>query len=582
MNRARLAAALRPHLALLYPQREQEISDLLIARAEQFAPADPSAAADPTAASDPSAAAGPTERTAFLITYGDAIRRDGQAPLQTLRHVLDETAGDAITDVHLLPIYPWTSDDGFAVVDHRQVDPALGSWEDVEALGEDRGILLDFVANHVSAESPWFRGWLERDPRYAGYFLSPEPDVDTSQVVRPRATPLLHEYERPDGSTVRAWTTFGPDQVDVDISTPQVLLELTDVLLGYLARGATGIRLDAIGFLAKRSGTTCMHLPGPHAVIKIWRCLIDELAPGTLLLTETNVPHVENVSYFGDGTDEAHMVYQFALPPLVLHAFATGSAAVLGRWAAGIAPVSRSATWFNFLASHDGIGMRPTEGLLTEDDRAMLVDRALAHGGRAAMVTRADGTTAPYELNVSYLDMLAEPGHAGDAEVTRRALAAHSILLSMVGVPAIYYHSLFGSTHDIAGMAASGIPRRINRATLDADALLAELEASPRRRAIFEGLIAMLRVRREQPAFSPFADQEVVPLDGRVLALRRAGGTAHEILAVTNVSAEAVELPALEGTDVLTGRAHAAPITLPPHGALWLRSKLRDGSAPSG
>ncbi len=559
MTLTRLSAALRPHLDLLYPEQAQEVADRLVARAAQHL-------RTPAPAGER-----PTERTAFLITYGDAIQRAGQAPLATLREVLDETVRDALTDVHLLPLYPWTSDDGFAVVDHRRIDESLGTWDDVSALAEERGVLLDFVANHVSSRSPWFQGWLAGDPHYAGYFLSPGPDFDTTQVVRPRATPLLHEYDRADGSTTTAWTTFGPDQVDVNVATPEVLLELTDVLLGYLDRGATAIRLDAIGFLAKRSGTSCMHLPETHAVIKIWRALVEEVAPGTVLLTETNVPHAENISYFGDGTDEAHMVYQFALPPLVLHAFATGSVSVLGRWAAEIGPVSDSATWFNFLASHDGIGMRPTEGLLTDEDRTMLVQRALAHGGRAAMVTRPDGSEAPYELNVSYLDMLADPGRADDAEVARRALAAHSILLSMVGVPAIYYHSLFGSTHDIDGMIASGIPRRINRKTLDAETLLEELDTSPRRSTIFEGLTAMLHARREQPALSPFAAQEVVPLDERVLALRRAGGTPHEILSLTNVSAGTVELPDLHGIDVLTGRRYSGTIVLPAHGVLWLR-----------
>lgn len=559
MNRSRLEAALRPHLDLLYPDRAEEVSSLLLERAERHLGASRSSSPEPS------------DRTAYLITYGDAIRREGQAPLRTLHDVLDETVTDEITDVHLLPIYPWTSDDGFAVVDHRQVDPALGTWDDVSALGEERGVLLDFVANHVSSESKWFRGWLEGDPRYAGYFLSPGSDFDTERVVRPRATPLLHDFARDDGDTTQAWTTFGPDQVDVDVSTPEVLLDLTDVLLGYIARGATAIRLDAIGFLAKRSGTTCIHLPETHAVIKLWRRLVDEIAPGTILLTETNVPHEENISYFGDGTDEAHMVYQFALPPLVLHAFALGRATTLGRWAAGIRPVSESATWFNFLASHDGIGMRPTEGLLPEEDRMMLVERALAHGGRAAMVTRPDGSTAPYELNVSYLDMLAEPGHADDADVARRALAAHSILLSMVGVPAIYYHSLFGSPHDIDGMLSSGIPRRINRETLDADVLLEELTTSPRRRGIFHGMMTMLRARRDEPAFSPFAEQEVLALDDRVLALRRAGGTAQEVISFTNVSSETVQLHGVHGTDVLTGTVHGGGITLGPHGIAWLK-----------
>jgi glucosylglycerate phosphorylase len=356
-----------------------------------------------------------------------------------------------------------------------------------------------------------------------------------------------------------------------------VLVDLTDVLLGYVTRGATTVRLDAIGFLWKESGTTSLHLPQTHAVIKVWRALLDELAPGVRLITETNVPHAENISYFGDGDDEAHMVYQFALPPLVLHAFVTGDATTLSRWASTIGPVSHRSTWFNFLASHDGIGLRPSEGLLTDADRALLVERALAHGGKVSMSTRPDGSERVYELNVSYLDALSEPGST-DEEVARRALAAHSILFAMVGVPAIYYHSLFGSTHDREGMRASGVNRRINRQVLDADRLVAELAGVPRRHIVFEGLRNLMSVRRGQPAFSPFASQRVEQLDPRVIAIRRAAGTADEVLAVTNVSGEPVDLPGVHGVDLLTGKS-VADLRLEPHEYAWVsvRREVRQG-----
>ena len=283
-------------------------------------------------------------------------------------------------------------------------------------------------------------------------------------------------YPRPDGSQAWAWTTFGEDQVDVDVRHPATLVELTDVLLGYLARGASAVRLDAIGFLWKESGTTCIHLPQTHAVIKLWRALADHVAPGARLLTETNVPHEENISYFGNGDDEAHLVYQFALPPLVLHSFVAGSTARLSDWAEGVGPVSSTATWFNFLASHDGIGLRATEGILDDDERSALVDRTRAHGGRVSMASRPDGTSAVYELNLSYLDALCTPDEAADPEVlAAKALAAHSILFAFLGVPAVYYHSLVGSSPDHEGMETSRINRRINREVLDADRLVAEL-----------------------------------------------------------------------------------------------------------
>jgi len=394
-------------------------------------------------------------------------------------------------------------------------------------------------------------------------------------VVRPRVLPLHHDYRRPDGREAPVWTTFGPDQVDVNVATPEALLELTDVLLGYLARGASAIRLDAIGFLWKESGTTCLHLPQTHAIVKLWRALVDHVAPGTQLLTETNVPHHENIAYFGDGTDEAHLVYQFALPPLVLHSFVSGSTSTLTRWADGIGPVSPSATWFNFLASHDGIGLRPTEGILDDAQRQALVDRTLAHGGRVSMAAPAGGREMVYELNINYLEALATVEEAGhDDIVAAKSLAAHSILFAFIGVPAIYYHSLFGSRPDHAGMATTGISRRINRAVLDADRLVDDLHHEPRRKAVFGGLATLLETRRRHVAFSPTSTQQVERHDDRAFVVRRAPGTAHELLCATNVTDQPLLLEAVHGTDVITG-LEASPLRLPAYGYAWIRPESR-------
>jgi sucrose phosphorylase len=516
-----------------------------------------------------------THETVCLITYGDALRRVGEPPLRTLAGFLRRHLGDLVSDVHLLPIFPWTSDDGFAVVDHRAVDPAVGTWADVADLAADYGLVLDLVANHTSSRSPWFLGWLAHESTYRGFYIERDDSFDTSRVVRPRTTPLFHPFPRPDGSTAWAWTTFGADQVDVDVRTPAALLELTDVLLGFVQRGAAAVRLDAIGFLWKESGTPCLHLAQTHAVIKLWRTVVDAVAPGVQLLTETNVPHADNVSYFGDGRDEANLVYQFALPPLVLHSFVAASTARLSEWATLIDRVSSTATWFNFLASHDGIGLRATEGILDDASRAALVARTRSHGGRVSMATQPDGSETVYELNVGFLDALCTPAEVRDPDVVgRKALAAHSILLSFVGVPAIYYHSLFGSPSDQAGMRAAGVNRRINRAVLDADRLSRDLRLDPRRRAVFDGLRRLLGVRRTQPGFSPYADQQVELLDDRVLALRRAVGTPDELLSVTNVTAEPVLLPGVSGFDVVSG-SWSDPLRLGPWGFAWLRADER-------
>jgi sucrose phosphorylase len=561
MDAEGLDARIAPLVERLYPDRSDSVRGQLVALADKYA----------HLLSDRHIAS-PSHETVYLITYGDGIRRSGETPLHTLAGFLHDQVGDVVSDVHLLPMFPWTSDDGFAVVDHRAVNPALGTWADVADLAEDHPLMFDFVANHTSSSSPWFLGWLAQDPAFQGYYLERDDSFDTSRVVRPRTTPLFHPFQRPGGDVAWAWTTFGEDQVDVDVRTPQTLLELTDVLLGYLRRGASTIRLDAIGFLWKESGTTCLHLPQTHAVIKLWRAIVDAVLPGAQLITETNVPHAENVSYFGDGTDEASLVYQFALPPLVLHSFVAGSTARLADWATGIGPVSRSATWFNFLASHDGIGLRASEGILDEDERSALVRRIRDHGGRVSMALRPDGTSTVYELNLSYLDALCTPEEARDPRVlAAKTLAAHSILLAFVGVPAIYYHSLVGSSPDHDGMVETGISRRINRGVLDADRLVHDLEHEPRRREVFTGMRRLLRLRRTQPALSPYADQSVERLDDRVLALRRGTGTPDELLCVTNVTDEPVDLPGISGYDVVTA-AWVDALVLPAWGFAWLRS----------
>jgi glycosidase len=565
-----LEATIAPLLASIYQDRSDEVRARILSLADDYA--------------DRLWGRGtrrPTHATTYLIIYGDAIRRPGETPLHTLGEVLDKHVADVVSDVHLLPMFPWTSDDGFAVVDYRQVNPALGTWDNIAALAADHALMFDFVANHASSSSPLFVRWLAGDPAYDGFFLERDPEFDVSRVIRPRTSPLFHTYRRPDGTSASVWTTFGPDQVDVNLATPAALVELTDVLLGYLERGASAVRLDAIGFLWKESGTTCLHLPQTHAIIKLWRAVIDHVAPGTQLLTETNVPHAENVAYFGNGHDEANLVYQFALPPLVLHAFVSGRTTELSAWASGIGTVSPTATWFNFLASHDGIGLRATEGLLSDDDRQALIDRTLAHGGRVSMAARADGNPSVYELNINYLDALAAPEELrSDTVVAQKALAAHSILVSFLGVPAIYYHSLFGSRSDLAGMAESGINRRINRQVLDADRLAAELQDDPRRRAVFAGIGRLLKVRGQHAAFSPYGSQQVENYDRRTFVVRRAAGTHDEIVCATNVTSDHVTLPALTGVDVISGEEFR-PLVLQPYGFAWLRRRSGVAGGPS-
>ncbi len=521
-----------------------------------------------------------------LITYGDQVTEPGRRPLATLTDFLVDHVGGIINGVHVLPFYPSTSDDGFAVVDYEQVDPALGTWEDIERLGRHFRLMVDGVFNHVSASSPWFRAWQEGDERYAHYFATADRGADVSSVTRPRSTPLLTGFKTPAG-TRHAWTTFSADQVDLDYGNPDVLLRVTHALLSYLAHGADIIRLDAVAFLWKELGTSCVHLDETHEVVRFWRTVVDTVSPGTLLITETNVPHRENVAYFGDGTDEAHLVYQFPLAPLVLSTFHLADARTLRDWAAGLSTPGPATSFFNFLASHDGIGVRPAEGLLTPSEINQLADLARSHGGGVSMRTQPDGRLAPYELNSVFFDALTPADSAEPMLVqVERFLSAHSILLAMAGVPAIYVQSLLGSGNWTEGVQATGRLRSINRQKYDRRALERELaDVSSRRHQVATRLLRRIAVRTAEPAFHPNAAQRVLDTVPALFALERVAlDGASAVVCVHNVSGrpqvfsgsglavrgKVVDL--VGGGVVDAGSDGALEVEVPAYGVAWLRS----------
>ena len=398
-----------------------------------------------------------THQDAILITYGDMIKKDGQPHLQTLNRFLSENIRGIINTIHILPFYPWSSDDGFSVIDYLAVDPALGDWNDVAGLRQNFRLMFDAVINHISQESDWFHRFLNREEPYVNYFKEVDPATDLSAVFRPRALPLLTPVETADG-TKHVWTTFSADQIDLNYESPDLLLEVMRVLLTYVQHGATLIRLDAIGFMWKVPGTRSLHLPQTHAIIQLMRLVLDEVAPDVLLVTETNVPHAENISYFGNGYNEAQMVYNFSLPPLLMHAIHTGNATYLNQWAATLETPSDRTTFFNFCASHDGVGVTPARGILPAAEIEKMAERVEALGGRVSYKTNSDGSQSAYELNISYLNGLGVPeAEESDGLKAKRFLLSQAIMLALRGVPGIYFHSLFGSENWEAGIEASGI-----------------------------------------------------------------------------------------------------------------------------
>ena len=521
-----------------------------------------------------------SERDAVVITYGDSIQFPGEQPLETLRQFLDTRLGDVVSCVHLLPFYPYSSDDGFSVIDYRAVDPELGNWEHVAAIGDTFDLMFDLVLNHVSRESLWFADFVERMPPGRDFFVEADPADNLALVVRPRPSPVLVEV-RTRHDIRHVWATFSNDQIDLNYRNPDVLLAMLEILLFYVRRGARILRLDAVAFLWKEIGTSCIHLPQTHGIVKLFRDVLDAVEPGTLLLTETNVPHAENITYFGDG-DEAHAVYQFSLPPLLLHALHSGSTRALNTWAAQLAPPPRGCTFFNFTASHDGIGLRPLEGLVPPGEIDELLEAMRSRG--AFVSTRLDtlGREIPYELNVTWFDAVG--GDGGARAQVARFLLTQTVALSLQGIPGIYIHSLLATHNDIAGLERTGRIRSINRRRWDLrelEQLLADPASDHAR--VFGEYCRRLRIRRAEPAFHPDVSQQVIDLGDDLFCVARGEpGDGIAIVCVFNftprpvrVAAARLELPPLAAvTDLLDEN----PLTLAgedyllgPYAARWLK-----------
>lgn len=561
---------IRSHLAVLYgPQAGAAAFERLALRLAQ--------------APQRQESRGLSQSDSILITYGDQVRVPGEAPLHTLADFCRRHLKGIVSGIHILPFYPYSSDDGFSVMDYRAVDPALGTWDDVARLGRDFRLMFDAVVNHASRQGDWFQAFLRDDPRYRDYFVVVEGIPDLSAVVRPRALPLLTEVQTAIGPK-RVWTTFSDDQIDLNYANPDVLLEILDLLHFYVAHGAEFIRLDAIAFLWKEIGTSCLHLPQTHRAVQLIRAVLDAVAPGVRLITETNVPHRDNISYFGDGHNEAQMVYNFALPPLTLHALRTGDARVLTQWASGLILPSEQTTFFNFLASHDGIGLNPARGILPDGEIDALVAGVEAHGGLVSYKHNPDGSRSPYELNINYFDALNDP--RADEPLARqvdRFMASQAILLAMVGVPGIYFHSLCGSRSWPEGVAQTGRSRTINRQKLNLADLEAELaDPGSLRAQIFDRYTRLLRARAACNAFQPNGGQRVIDSSDMVFALwRTSPDQGAAVLCLQNVASRAQIATRVAETlrtstarDLISDRevsiGQDGAVELAPYETLWL------------
>lgn len=526
-----------------------------------------------------------SERDVLLITYGDQFRPVDGSALHGLERFAESYLKEIVSWIHILPFFPFTSDDGFSVTDYRRVDPALGDWKPIERMSRTFRMAFDLVLNHTSASHRWFQGFLRQEDRYREFYHHRSADYDSSRVARPRTHPLLTPFTMVDGSVRHVWTTFSADQVDLNYEKPEVMLEMIDTLLYYVERGASMIRLDAVAYLWKEDGTSCIHLRRTHLAVKLFRAVVEYLGLDTVILTETNVPHEENVSYFGNGNDEAHMVYNFALPPLTLQAFIDGTAEHLRRWAATLPERSEHTTFLNFLASHDGIGVTPAAEWLAQEEFDRIVRTVQDRGGLVSRKSTPEGEI-PYELNVSWFNAVADSSLPEELRI-RAFLSSHTIMMALAGVPCVYVHSLIGSQNWNEGPEGQGHHRAINREKPELDRITKELATEgSRRNRIFNGMRTIIGARRREPCFSPTSSQRILSATSEVFAVVRrvpegsSCNPGRTVLCLANTApndvkyrAAGVELPP-RMRDLITGRTVSpgrnGTIALEPYETLWL------------
>ncbi|TMN73253.1 alpha-amylase [Pseudoalteromonas sp. S1727] len=493
-----------------------------------------------------------SEQDIILIAYGDSIMRFNDAadavpnpiepPLHTLHRFIKTQCADYINSLHILPFYPYSSDEGFSVMSYVQVNESLGSWQDIQAIANDVKLMADLVINHCSSRSRWFENFLQGKEPGLSYFKTASLADDLSQVVRPRTSPLLNTVQTAVGER-HVWCTFSHDQVDLDFENPEVLNEFVGIIRHYLDNGVRIFRLDAVAFLWKQLHTSCINLPQTHEVIRLLRTLIEHVEPNVVIITETNIPNRENLSYFGNA-NEAHCIYNFSLPPLLLHTLLSGDSAALKHWMMSMPPAQNGTAYFNFIASHDGIGLRPVEGLLDHNEVAKMVTTVSRFGGKVSMRTAENGTSSPYELNIALFDALQGTHQGPDKWGLQRFLCAHAIMFALEGIPGLYIHSLMGTTNDYVRFDNTQHNRSVNRHRWqEADLLNKLADTSSHYAQVFENIRKLLKVRIKQPAFHPNATQFTLHLTGALFGFwRQSIDRRQSIFCVYNVSAQPQQL----------------------------------------
>jgi len=525
-----------------------------------------------------------SQQDVVMITYGDSLLKPDEKPLVTLKHFMDNYLGDSVNSVHILPFFPYSSDDGFSVIDYSSVNESLGGWDEIQAIAKDRRLMSDLVINHCSSRSAWFDNFIKGEGIGHDFFYTASPEDDLSEVVRPRTSDLLRETKTGKG-TQHVWCTFSHDQVDFDFRNPEVLKSFVDIIRLYLDRGVKIFRFDAVAFLWKKLNSSSINLPETHEVIRLLRTLLEHAQADAVIITETNIPNTQNLTYFGNA-NEAHAIYNFSLPPLLINSLVTGNCLYLKRWLMSMPPSQNGTTYFNFIASHDGIGLRPAEGLLNDYELTTLVETMQSFGGKVSWRSTALGQQKAYEINIALFDALQGTTKGADSFGLQRFICAHAVMFALEGIPGVYIHSLLGTQNDYEKVANTQQNRSINRHRWDYQELEENLgDKSDHHAIVLASLKELLDIRIKQPAFHPNATQFTLHLGLQLFGFwRQSLDRKQSIFCINNITDHDMELSIQELNLIMTDNwielISGEPldrlqevIVLSPYQTVWITNK---------
>ncbi len=468
-----------------------------------------------------------------LITYADTVRKDNERSLITLERVLNRYFLTLSKVLHILPFLKSTSDGGFAVSSHEYLEDRFGNWADLKNLSNDHILMADLVLNHVSSSHLWVQQFIKSQEPGLSNIFSPSQQKDWSNVIRPRSSSLFSQINTSDGPRY-VWTTFGPDQVDLNWQNPRMVLEFLKLLIKYLGNGVKWLRLDAVGFIWKEEGTTCLHLPKAHLIVKALKIQLSNLLNDGVLITETNVPQKENLSYLIP-EDEAHMAYNFPLPPLLLEAVITSRADLLNNWITNWPDLPVNTTMFNFTASHDGVGLRALEGLMSDQRLNDLLISCEKRGGLISHRRLSNGDDKPYELNISWWSAMEDSSRDSKRFQYERFILTQLVVIALKGVPAFYLPALLASDNDIKSFSMSGQRRDLNRERFKYEELSLTLQnddSNASRNIKF--LSKAMEIRSILDSFHPSSQMECLTKDRSDLVAIKRGKNRKIILAIHN------------------------------------------------